>query len=211
MRSFYSFFPYIISGSPAALGVIRWRLASKGMKLFILLFFLAFLTDSSCLLCIRHHRPNLWLMHLYTLVEYCLIVMAFSMWEETMRKRNLLWGSIPAFCIVWFLAKLSIEDFHLFDAFTSTLGSLIFVLLAVRMLLRLSGEERLLHKDERFWVSVAILIYCSGGILSYAAANQMADNPSLFLTATHLRWFSISVAYLCYGAALLCRTSCDDP
>lgn len=115
---------------------------------------------------------NLWVFHVFTLLEYSLLVLVFSYWQKTDILRKALRLSIPVFALIWILAKFYVEDLTSFDNFTSSLENAVIIGVSGYALLELGKEDlNSLSREPRFWVSSGVLIYFAGNLILFAISS----------------------------------------
>ncbi len=176
------------------------------MKLIVGFLSLAFVTDLLCLYLAFQNMNNLLVFHIFTLLSYVVLMTAFSIWAGRRRSRRIMQLSIPLFTVWWLVAKLTIEKLSRFDTLTLPLAAMLLVAASVYTLYHLSKSDVLLvHRDPRFWVSAAVMIYYSTGLATYAVANAILSDESIMVSAWHIRWVLSIVSNLCFGGGLMCH------
>lgn len=119
---------------------------------------------------IANSIPRLWLFHFFTLLEYALLIFAFSYWHNFRVKKILRW-SILVFAIIWFMAKLSLEKFSEWDSYTVSLESVILISVSAYTLFNMGKRSDSLFREPQFWISGAVLIYFAGNLWNFALGN----------------------------------------
>jgi len=134
-------------------------------------------------------KPNVWISHLYTLVEYVLIAYILSTWQKDDHASRVMRLSIVVYFVIYFILKLS--KFENFEADTinyiSRPISLLFISGAVFYTFHqfwLSTPAPL-HKDFRFWILIAMAIYYSSSIIIFAFMYIKAQGLLLYLIYIH--------------------------
>lgn len=161
-------------------------------------FVLLGLVDVSSLYLALNRINNIWLFHLFTPLEYGILVMVFSYWQKEPLLRLVLRLSIPLFVLICLVNKLFLENLVSFDNFTVSLESSALIMISVFTLFSLYRDNSgLISKDPRFWITVAVLIYFAGNLPTFAFANIIAlwsIHSILNITSNIL----FSGGFLCY-------------
>ncbi|MEE9190156.1 MAG: hypothetical protein V3U16_05245 [Candidatus Neomarinimicrobiota bacterium] len=152
--------------------VFGWRAYGKlerGFKLLLLYVLVSFLSNIIALLIGYFYGSNYFFMHFYTLLEYSLVILVFSNWQQDKVLKKTLLISIPIYVILWIIAKITIENFSELDSYTASLSAGIFIIIATITIIRLPFQSsRPLPQSPIFWASVAFLIYSGGIFFLYA-------------------------------------------
>lgn len=139
-----------------------------------------------------HHlagRPNAWIVHLYTPLEYILIVFILSRWQSREKFKRAMLISIPLYLGLYsFMKFVGIENFESTTInYVSRPISLLlisgFVLFTLHQLS--TREEIFLQRDFRFWILLALAIYYSGSIIIVPFMYIKIREILLFLVYTH--------------------------
>lgn len=176
------------------------------LKIFLLLLVLVAVTEASGFILSYEGVRYLWIYHIYTLVEYSLFVLIFLFWQKEPRVRKILGFSIPGFFVIWLIAKFSVERWGEMDNFTSSLEAVILIGVAAYTLINLTQEKmNSLIADPRFWITMGVLIYFTGNIVTFALGNVLL---SLLQKGDQVIWPLHSilniVANLFYAGGFLC-------
>lgn len=115
---------------------------------------------------------NMWLFHIYTLLETSLLLFVFSYWQKKYVLRNRLRLIILVFALIWIGAKLYLESFSRLDSYTASLECVLLVGVSAYTLFNLNNENvNTLFRDQRFWVSSAVLFYFAGNAMTFSLGN----------------------------------------
>ncbi len=176
-----SYFDYVAIISciiPFIVGLYLYFKLDTAMKFLLLLFGIGLLVDALgyYLYSYTKFRDTLWLFHLYTLMEYSLLILIFSYMQKNIKLKRIFLVSIPGFVVLWISAKLFFEDFSQSDSYTSSFACVLLVAVSFSTLYAL-GKEYFdnIFRDPRFWVGSAVLIYFSGNLLTFALGNIIID------------------------------------
>ena len=114
---------------------------------------------------------NLWLMHIFTPIQFGFFLWIFSHWQKKFTKYFFL-ALIPAFSIFWLVAMLFFESFNNFNSYTRPLEALLLILISGYTLYQINKEQiGSMFQTPSFWISSGTLVYFSGMILLYALSN----------------------------------------
>lgn len=114
-------------------------------------------------------KPNAWIIHFYTPLEYSILAYILSTWQEKKQISNFIKISIPVYLISYTLLK--IYEIEIFDAETINYISrpLTMIIISILSLYTIhqvwSKYEGELFKNSIFWFLVSILIYYTGSII----------------------------------------------
>lgn len=117
-------------------------------------------------------KPNAWLIHIYTPIEYGILAHMLSSWQERRLVSNFISVSIPVYFTVYLMLKLSgVENFEAdtINYVSRPLSLLLVAGFASYTLNRLcTGESSFLLRSYRFWILLAIVVYYSGSTIIVA-------------------------------------------
>lgn len=186
---------------PLIVGLSKFRKLDKSMRLLLLLLGISFLTDLYSRILGIIGISNLHIFHYYTLIEYTLLAMIFSHWQENRLIVMALRISIPVFYLIWIIAKYSFEEFNKFDNYTTTLEGIILLIASTKTLYSLinNGENEAI-KDYRFWVSSAVLLYFAGNIILFSTSKVITHTTWMTIHST-----SLIISNYMYLKGYLCR------
>jgi hypothetical protein len=168
------------------------------MRLLISLFILAVVVDTYSIYQATNGISNTWLLHIYTPIEYGILVMVFSFWQKNALAKKILRLSIPVFVVIFMANKLLLENFHYFDHITSSIEGIALIAISAFTLIYLPWQNPVpIHRSPRFWVASAVIIYFSGTILTFS------------LSALFVIWYIPTVlnlvANIVYTGGFLCQ------
>ncbi len=176
--SYFDYFAIFSCIIPFIVGLYLYFKLNTAMKFLFLLLCVGLIVDAIgyYLYSYTKFRNTLWLFHLYTLMEYSLLILIFSFMQKNIKLKRVFRLSIPVFFVIWIGAKLFFEDFSQRDNYTSSLECLLLVAAAFSTLYAL-GKYHFdnIFRDPRFWVSSAVLIYFSGNLLAFALSNTSVN------------------------------------
>ena len=198
---------------PLGAGIARRAYRKGEVALFFSFVFLGFVVEISTFLLAQRKINNLWILHIYALIEYIILILVFASWQkERPLLRRLLYGSIWIYTLFWILSKYQLERFESIDQYTHSVSALVFVALSVLTLLdQVRTEESFvpstvpLYGTFRFWVTVGVLIFFSGNTLLFGLGNvigALAFKDAVAVWTFH--WWLNITANICYAIGFLC-------
>lgn len=188
---------YLSDIVPFVFGLYLYRYLDSDMKLLLSLFTIVLLVDAILFYMSFNQINNLWLLHIFTLIEYSFLILVFASWQKNAFLKRCLRLSIPLFALIWFASKLFLEGFNQIDNFTSSLESMLLVGVSAYTLYDLSKEYLFtIYKEYRFWVAGAVLIYFTGNQLFFALSNIINVWP-LHSALNIIANLSYTLGFLC--------------
>jgi hypothetical protein len=171
MPSLY-IFSALSSLVPLGAGLYFFRRLDIEMKILTIFFSFALIVEIIGFYLSFNRISYIWLIHLYTLLEYSLLMLIFSYWQKDNVLRRNLRLSIGFFAFIWIGAKMFMENLSYWDNYTASLESVLLVGVSAYTLFELSKENRTsLYKEPRFWVCGAVLVYFTGNLMVFALIN----------------------------------------
>ena len=190
---------------PFASGLYVLRSLSNEMKILLVYFGLALITESINSYSALHNIKNLWLFHFFTIVEYGLLAWVFSSWQRSVMLRRVLRMSIPLFSLMGLIS--AINKLGEFNASMRSVESLILVAASAYTLFELSQASlSSLFKEPRFWVGSAALVYFAGSLVMFALSNPVLRS-GIEHARTVFAIYSIlnAIASLIFAGGFICQ------
>ena len=135
------------------------------------------------------------LLHIYTIVEFGLLMLIFTIWHKGHRSRNFVAFAGPVMLILLITGKIVEERGSLpssFDSFATTLEGIVLVSVAVLTLIYLTSEDIIhIFEDPRFWIVCAIMMYFAGNLIVFALGEKVLG--VLQTEASSITWTMHSV------------------
>lgn len=188
-------------------GLLFRRAWSKDVRILVLYLGVTILFNAAMVFVALNKMTNLWLMHLYTPVQFGLLMWLFSHWQSPSLRRIFLL-SIPAFGGIWLITMLLFESFNHFNSYTRPFEALILLLVSSFTLLSITRENfDSLFRLPSFWISSGTLIYFAGMIVLYAVSNVLLEHS---VDTLRILWVPIQstvalLTNLLFMGAFLCR------
>ncbi len=164
------------------------------------------LSDLTMVTLASRHINNLWLTHVFVLIQYAFFSWIFAGWQHEERIRKLLYLSIPGMILLGIISAFFLENVTSFNTITRPLSSLLIVMISAYTLLSLNRSHvESLFRDTRFWLCSAALIYFASSLALAALGNVIIGLPldqSRQLFAVHA--VLNVIANVGYAGAFLC-------
>lgn len=193
----------VISGLfPLLAGVWVYKKLKRELKLIFIFFIVAFLFEIIFLLTSLNQIRNLWLFHIYTLIEFGFWGLYFFYQLKSTKFSVLIKWLMVIFLMIWIAAKFLGEQFTYLNDFTRPLESTILVVFSAIAIFQLQKDYLFsLWKNPRFWINVGVLIYFSGNIFLFSLVNLVLyDTPDIWIIHSFLN----IITNICYAGGLLC-------
>jgi len=160
---------------PLGAGVSLFNRLEREAKILVAYLILIGLVEAFSFYQALNKVSTIWLFHVFTPLEYGFLVVVFSYWQKKPLLRLLLRLSIPLFALICLVNKLFLESLVSFDNFTASLEGSALIMISVYTLFNLYRDNSgPISRDPRFWITVAVLIYFSGSLPTFAFANIIA-------------------------------------
>jgi len=133
---------------------------------------------------------NLWLLHLYTPLEFFCITWFFSIVLKGFLPRQVFVWTVIGFTALSVLNSLFLQDVNTFNTYARSLEGVLVVILCLVWCYRTLSEMKIqrLEQDPVFWVNTGFLLYFSGNVLLFAFSNYilpLQKSLNLYVWAFH--------------------------
>jgi len=189
-----------------ALGLIRWQNLGRDTRILAVYF-----SVSVALSLLQFHLAsqrinNLWLMHLFTPIQYAFLAWIFALWQNDHRIRLGLQLSTILFAVLCLSGALFFEDPRAFNIYTKPVESVLLVFFSGQMLYAINKRSlEPLAPQPTLWISAATLIYFSGLAVLYGLSNTLLSQSAETLRSAWIAHTVVGIiANLLYGVAFLC-------
>ena len=135
--------------------------------IFVLLL-LGVLVDLLGLRLAKHQSNNVWLINIYTLVEFSLLSFFFIRLQKF--KQNKFHIFVYAtFLLLWMIQNFIIQNINQFDYFSQAIEFLILFIFCLLYFFKKAKtyDTIFIYNTYEFWLVTAILIYCAGTFFSF--------------------------------------------
>ena len=183
---------------PLGAGVVKWHAISRSLKLLTVVMLYFALNDLIMLALASRSVKNIFMIHGYVIIVYVFLAFLFSYWHQDKPKR-LIRASVPAF-IAFYLLLLATgrENLGIIPAISHSVMSISLTLIALYTLLSIlkSREPSITYRDERFWVSIGVMVQFSGNVMIFSGVSG-----EITITLWTVHNFLFLIGYLCYLGA----------
>ena len=199
-------------GSTLALilvGFYMYKQLGKESKIFLVYQLVSLLTSIATVYLALNNMRNLWVSHLYTPIQFGLLMWVFSSWQEKPNLKRLFQLLIPAFILVWAIAAIFVEHTNEFNTFSRPTESILLIITSGYTLFQVNKEKvELLFRQPSFWVGSGTLIYFTGMVILFTLTNVLLrSSEEILRTAWIVNWILNVIANLLYAGAFLCQKS----
>lgn len=185
-------------------GLMLWSKMDRGFRTLTVLFIISFISGLSAFITSKLGITNLPLLHLYTLWQLSLTVLAFSYWDRDRKARTVLRTTIGIFALFWIISKLTLEDLRHFPTVTDPVAAGIMVAAGIRLLFAITRESRRsLFRIDRFWMAAGVLLGSTGSLLAFGASNAFLETDvSAFDRLWTIIWSANIASNICFLSGL---------
>lgn len=144
---------------PLGAGLVKWRSASRPMRLLTVLLLYTTLSDIFSVTLALRPTSNIFLFHAGIMVFYPILALLFSYWHSRRPKRLLRW-SIPIFiAAVLLLFVLGYETLDMPPVYSLGVMSILLAIISLYTLYTLmQSNSTPVYRDERLWVSLGVFV-----------------------------------------------------
>ncbi|WP_299767932.1 hypothetical protein [uncultured Dokdonia sp.] len=164
------------------IGIACWRFRHLGriQKLLLGLLILSALTSTVARYLWSIKENNLYLLHYYTVIEFCgWAAIFYLLFESTFMKRMIFWIGIGyvAFAII---NSIFWEALETFNTNSRSLESVLLIFYSIAYYVKMFREKRVsrLEYNASFWINAAVLVYFSSAFLLFGFSNLLLNLSS---------------------------------
>ncbi|SFD26639.1 hypothetical protein SAMN05518672_1011356 [Chitinophaga sp. CF118] len=193
---------------PIIAAIWQYRVITRSLK--AILFYLCVAVVFNYTATILSHSNNLPLLHIYTVVEFLLLIrFYFYMLPGERMKRSMILMSIlfPLWAVINSLVVQSIYGFNSYSRGVEAVIMIIFGVIFIRRSANDDNNEEWNRIPEN-WVNAGILLYFSGALSQFAFSNIVSANaPNVFkMVIWDIHATFVLIMYLLFTVAFLkCR------
>lgn len=167
---------------PSVVAIFRYPLLAPPMRAMVVYTFLGGLVQITSSYLSDQKNNNLWLLHLYTPLEFACIVWFYSIvLAGFIRQKTFLFLAL-GFAALSALNTAFLQATDTFNTYARSLEGLLVIMLCLLWCYRTLTEMKIIHleQDPVFWANTGFLLYFSGNVLLFAFSNYiLAVNRSL--------------------------------
>ncbi len=184
---------------PVVLALFRYRQLGIAMRAIAAYVFLSGIIQITSSYLNGQKQNNLWLLHLYTPLEFTCIVWFYSTVLQGFLKRAVFVWIGVGFALLSGLNSWFLQDPKTFNTYARSLEGILVILFCLVWCYKTLTEMKIkqLQKDPVFWVNTGFLLYFSGNVLLFAFSNYILGINralNLYIWAFHA-FFSILVYF----------------
>ena len=188
---------------PIIVGIRKFALADKAIKLFVFYLVLGLFADVICVVMARNKMNNLIVINLFALVQSFLLPVILLSWIQSRRFKIVMY-TVVAFLIAAFMYRFySGGEQREFDSILIPLQNLLFVILTIRVLIADTLET--LPFNYKLWICGALFFNFSVSIVIFCTTNLMAIDTEF---AQKFLWYLNSIiniiTNILFAIGLLC-------
>lgn len=190
---------------PATVAFFRIKNGNRQQKILSVLIFVSVLIEVLALLIGQvFHKNNLPLLHIFTVLEFSILVFLFHKPLSSFFPKNSVWIWIGGFFLFSLGNSLFIESIFQFNAIAKGVESILCIILALLYFYQTlkTLEVRHLEYHPLFWISSGMLIYFSASLFMFIYSNYILVSESISFTIWGIHAFLSIVLNLFYFAAL---------
>jgi len=164
-------------GIPVLIAFLRYRQLGASMKAMACYVFLGGVIQASSSYLNGLGHNNLWLLHLYTPLEFACIAWFYSIVLSGFVKKVLfLWFGL-GFAMLSGLNTAFLQAPDTFNTYARSLEGILVIVLCLVWCYRTLSEMKIkrLEQDPVFWVNTGFLLYFSGNVLLFAFSNYIIN------------------------------------
>ncbi len=185
---------------PVTVAILKYRLLNNTMKNMAFYVFLGASVQIISSYLGRNRQNNLWLLHLFTPLEFAIILRFYStLLSSIFQKKVFVWTGI-LFATLSLLNTAFLQEITIFNTYARSLEGVFVIVLCLLWCYKTLTEMKIkkLGQHPVFWVNTGFLLYFSGGVLLFAFSNYILGiNKALnmYIWAFHAL-FSILLYFL---------------
>ncbi|PAW95299.1 hypothetical protein CKK33_18045 [Mucilaginibacter sp. MD40] len=157
---------------PVYYGIKNYKFLIPSLKILLNFIVVSSLINLVNLIMISRHMHTVKLIHLYTIVEFFFITLAFSR-IFSRRVRPLLYALIALFTIACTFNTFFIQNKIEYNSYTRPVGALIIVLYCMSYIIKTGTEERKWTEDSFNWINSGLLLYYASGVVMFMFNNYL--------------------------------------
>jgi hypothetical protein len=198
---------------PPAAGLSRRRALTRPMRLLTLFVVYTLVNEYAMFALALNSVNNLWMLHVYTLVELLFLAAIFLAYPGMRKFRTPVIVATAAYALYWIVSKAVLESFDGFDKYSAPPANILMILVALLALYVASqslAEE--IWRTSFFWFSAAVLVKFVGDFTLFVFADWISALRTLdVLTVWSIHWIMSTIVNILYSVALLCPPPTQAP
>lgn len=129
------------------------------------------------------HIKNLYILHIYTIIEFNIIALFYSRFFNGFYARWLVPAMMVSFTTLAILNTIFLQHLSDSNAYVRGLESLLIIALALLCFYKILSEllTKRLEKDPVFWINTGFLLYFAGNLFLFILSNALLKQPNQHL------------------------------
>lgn len=189
---------------PPLVAIYRYHLLGNAMRIMALYVWLGGIIQLSSSYLSSQKQNNLWLLHLYTPLEFACIAAFYAVvLRGFVRQSVFVWGG-AGFALLSVLNSCFLQNIATFNTYARSLQGILVILLCLTWCYRTLAEMKIrrLEQDPVFWVNTGFLLYFSGNVLLFAFSNYILSINralNLYIWAFHALFSILLYLFIAIG------------
>lgn len=189
---------------PVLVAIFRYRHLDAATKTMAVYVFLGGLTQVLASYQSSLGNNNLWLLHLYTPLEFFCIVWFYNIILKGSVKESSMMGLGLGFAILSALNSAFLQPTDTFNTYARSLEGILVIVFCLAWCYKTLSEMQIRHleQDPVFWINTGFLIYFSGNVLLFAFSNYILNinrSLNLYIWAFHALFSILEYCFISVG------------
>jgi uncharacterized membrane protein len=164
--------------APIIVGILRRVKLTPALRILLLYFLLAFITELSAIWMMKHKMNNLPLVHLFTLLEFLILTFFLKAQFKTNKQIKAIGLIQIIFSFYAIASSIFIQPITVFNTYSRSIE--IFLLIVITLMLFMNSLKRIVVTDPEsnglIWINGALLAYFSSTLLIILLNNYLGTN-----------------------------------
>jgi hypothetical protein len=192
---------------PIPAGMLKYRNLSRELKILLYLLIIGFITDVVSLWQYLGPRSANWLVHIYTIIEFILLMSIISLWQESKMMNRFFRLLIGLYIVFWIFAKCTFEPINGLYYLSGSISGVILTLSAGYTLLIVIGQKaQPLFRYDRFWILLSLVINYMGSLLPIVFASIVfAYSLEYLFRLWSITWLLAILSHVLFMIGFVCH------
>jgi hypothetical protein len=192
---------------PLPAGMLKYRMLSREMKILFYFLIIGLVTDVLSLWQYLGPRSAHWLVHVYIIIEFVLLMVLISFWQESRRVNRIILLLTGFYAGFWILAKCTFEPFNGIYYLSGSISAVLLTLCAgYTLFIVIEQRSQPLFRYDRFWVLLSLVINYTGSLLPIVFAGIVfAHSREYLFRLWSITWIATILSHLLFMVGFLCQ------
>lgn len=157
---------------------VRKKLIDSGVKFIIALVIVSFLSDAIMFLLMKNGIRNLYLAHIYGLME---VILLSTYFVRVLHINHIIFKSVVSiYLVAYIIDSFLITGYDSFNGFLRLLESFLFMAFCLRFYFKLYSKENIffLEKSMSFWIVTGVFTFFCGAFFSFLLGDIILSSSS---------------------------------